>query len=159
VRVTNEGLQETIKEQTVNQHDKKQHAALINECERRIGESLTPNSTGNSTNNSITFAAKVDSQQLKLKGQFNQDLKQCSNCEMLHFENLELKEALSRQSPLINADEICKHEIEFTVPKQKYPNLKEAMKESRDSIHIIFDKTGTLESVVADIFRAKQNYA
>lgn len=49
--------------------------------------------------------------------------------------------------------------IEFIIPKVKYPNLKAAMKNSRDSIYVMFDKAGIFERAVSDIFRGKFNDA
>jgi hypothetical protein len=79
--------------------------------------------------------------------------------DTIYAENLELKEATLRQTALIKANDISAYEIEFTIPKEKYPHLEAAMKDSRDSIYIIFDKSGIFEHVVADIFRGKLNDA
>jgi hypothetical protein len=38
----------------------------------------------------------------------------------------------------------------FIVPKEKFNQLKEAMETSRDSIRLIFDKSGVLECVESD---------
>lgn len=121
--------------------------------EEERGKKATNNTAFTDNNN--TFVSEAASQQL---GEQYKDL-ECSSCNALYFENLELKKALSRQTILVNADEMSKYELEFIIPKEKYPNLKEAMEKSRDSIYIIFDKTGIVEHAVPDIFRAKQNPA
>jgi hypothetical protein len=41
------------------------------------------------------------------------------------------------------------------IPKEKYPDLEEAMQKSRSSVCVVFDKSGMLERVVPDIFRGK----
>ena len=58
----------------------------------------------------------------------------------VHAENAELKEALTRQTAFITANKISLHEIEFTIPKEKYSDLEEAMQKSRDSVYLVFDK-------------------
>jgi len=80
-----------------------------------------------------------------------------TNC--ITAENIELKEATLRQTALIKANDISAYEIEFTIPKEKYPNLEAAMKDSRDSVYVIFDKAGIFERAVADVFRGKLNDA
>jgi hypothetical protein len=70
--------------------------------------------------------------------------------EDLIFENSELKEALKRQTVVLSADQISASEIMFIVPKEKFNQLKEAMETSRDSIRLIFDKSGVLECVESD---------
>jgi hypothetical protein len=73
----------------------------------------------------------------------------------LYEENVELKEALSRKNAFIKADEISLHEIEYIIPKEKGPNLEEAIQKCRDSVYVIFDKSGMLERAIPDIFREK----
>ena len=73
----------------------------------------------------------------------------------LGAENAELKEALTRQIAFITANEISLHEIEFTITKEKYANLEVAMQKSRDSVYVVFDKSGILERAVPDIYRGK----
>ncbi|HXP52699.1 MAG TPA: hypothetical protein VN922_22280, partial [Bacteroidia bacterium] len=73
----------------------------------------------------------------------------------LYSENTELKEAISRQTTFVKADEVSVHEIEFTIPKEKYPNLEVAMQQSKDSVYVVFDKNGILERVTPDIYREK----
>jgi hypothetical protein len=73
----------------------------------------------------------------------------------LYEENAELKEALSRQNAFTKANEISLHEIERIIPKEKYPNLEEAMQKSRDSIYVVFNKSGMFERAIPDIFMRK----
>ena len=77
----------------------------------------------------------------------------------VYAENAELKEALTRQIGFTTANEISLHEIEFTIPKEKYPNLEEAMQKSRDSVYIVFDKSGIFESAIPDIYRGEIGHA
>ena len=72
--------------------------------------------------------------------------------EDLENENSELKEALKRQTTLQRADQVSANEITFTVPKEKFNQLKKAMKISRDSIRLVFDKSGILERAESDVF-------
>jgi hypothetical protein len=39
----------------------------------------------------------------------------------------ELREVVSRQTTLITANQIHTYETKFTIPKEKYPNIEEAM--------------------------------
>ena len=43
----------------------------------------------------------------------------------------------------------------LTIPKGKYPDLEEAMQKSRNSVYVVFDKSGMLERAIPDIFREK----
>ena len=79
--------------------------------------------------------------------------------DIIYAENLELKEATLRQTALIKANDISAYEIEFTIPKEKYHHLEVAMKDSTDSVYVIFDKAGIFERAVADVFRGKLNDA
>jgi len=79
--------------------------------------------------------------------------------DIIYAENLELKEATLRQTALIKANDISTYEIEFTIPKEKYHHLEVAMKDSTDSVYVIFDKAGIFERAVADVFRGKLNDA
>ena len=76
--------------------------------------------------------------------------------EDLILENSELKEALKRQTTLLNADQVSASEIMFIVPKEKFSQLKEAMAISRDSMRLIFDKSGVLECAESDIFEQQR---
>ena len=78
-----------------------------------------------------------------------------NNHNDLYAENAELKEALSRQNAFIKADEISLHEIQYTIPKEKYPDLEEAIQKSMDSVGVVFDKSGVFERAIPDIFRGK----
>lgn len=91
------------------------------------------------------------------KDQSKHGLKQCSRCKELDSEICELREALSRQTTLITANEISSDETKFTIPKEKYPNIEEAMQRSRNSITVVFDKSGILEHVVSDFLRGGEN--
>jgi hypothetical protein len=72
--------------------------------------------------------------------------------DALILEIAELKEALRRQTPLLRADQISANEITFIVPKKKFNQLKKALKISRDSIRLVFDKSGMLERAESDVF-------
>ncbi|MFZ0512486.1 MAG: hypothetical protein WAM14_12835 [Candidatus Nitrosopolaris sp.] len=74
---------------------------------------------------------------------------------VLCAENAELKEDLSRQTTFVKADEVSVYEIEFTIPKEKYPTLEVAMQQSTDSVYVVFDKSGILERAIPDIHRGK----
>ena len=43
---------------------------------------------------------------------------------------MELREAVKRQTAIKTADQIPATEIQFTIPKEKYPQLKAAMDNS-----------------------------
>jgi hypothetical protein len=66
------------------------------------------------------------------------------------LDNSELKEALKRQTTLLSADQVSANEITFNVPKEKFNQLKKAMEISRDSIRLVFDKSGMLERAEPD---------
>jgi hypothetical protein len=72
--------------------------------------------------------------------------------DALILENSELKEALKRQTTLLSADQVSANEITFIVPQEKFIQLKEAMETSRDSIRLVFDKSGMLERAESDAF-------
>jgi hypothetical protein len=76
--------------------------------------------------------------------------------DALILENSELKVAVKRQTMLLSADQVSANEIMFIVPKEKFNQLMEAMKVSRDSIRLIFDKSGVLECAESDIFEQQQ---
>ncbi len=81
-----------------------------------------------------------------------QGLKECPNCKALSLENYELKEALSRNTTLVPANQIHTHETKLAIPKGKYSSLQDAMQRSRDSISVVFDNSGILERAIPDIF-------
>jgi hypothetical protein len=76
--------------------------------------------------------------------------------DTLTLENSELKEALKRQTALLRVDQVSANEIKFIVPKEKFDQLKGAMEISRDSIRLVFDKSGMLERAESDIFEQPQ---
>jgi hypothetical protein len=71
--------------------------------------------------------------------------------DVLSIENSELKEALRRQTSLLRADQISANEITFIVPKEKFNQLRKAMKIGRDSIRLVFDRSGMLERAEPDV--------
>lgn len=71
----------------------------------------------------------------------------------LAFENAELKEALKRQTVLLSADKVATNEIVYTVHKEKFPQLREAMDVCRETIRLVFDKADVLERAEPDIYR------
>jgi hypothetical protein len=77
--------------------------------------------------------------------------------EALRLENNELRQAVRKQTCLVTADQISATEIEFSIPKAKYEEVKAAMKSSRDSISVTFDKSGILQCADSDILREKLN--
>jgi hypothetical protein len=70
----------------------------------------------------------------------------------LRTENYELKEALKRQTSLLRAEEIQAVETKFTIPKEKYEEVKSAMKTSKDSVYVVCDKSGIMERAEPDIY-------
>jgi hypothetical protein len=75
------------------------------------------------------------------------------NAEALSSENYRLKEALAKATQFTKDDQISINEIEFTIPKEKYEHVKAAMDNSRDSIFLIFDKSGILERAESDVLK------
>jgi hypothetical protein len=71
--------------------------------------------------------------------------------EALYSENYRLKEALAKATQFTKADQISTNEIGFTIPKEKYEHVKAAMENSRDSVFLIFDKSGILERAESDV--------
>jgi hypothetical protein len=72
----------------------------------------------------------------------------------LRSENYELKQAVKRLTSIRTADQISATEIEFTISKAKYEEVKAAMESSKDSVYLTFDMSGILQRVDSDIFRA-----
>jgi hypothetical protein len=70
---------------------------------------------------------------------------QCPDCLLLSIENNELKEALANSTQFILADKISENEVQFTIPKDKYQQVKAAMDNSTNSVYVTFDKSGILE--------------
>jgi hypothetical protein len=81
-------------------------------------------------------------------------MRQSKYISALSAENAELKEVLSSQT-FVKADEISLHELGFPIPKAKYPNLEEAMLKSRDSVYVVFDKSGRFERAIPDTLIGK----
>ena len=77
--------------------------------------------------------------------------------QALRSEIYELRQALKRQTSIRTADKISATEIEFTIPKSKFKEVKSAMESSRDSISVTFDKSGVLQHADPDIVREKLN--
>ena len=100
--------------------------------------------------NSIADNKAISNQQ-GLKAQSYNGLNACPSCKELSVENSVLKEALSRNATLFPANQFQTSEIKFTIPKEKYPSLQDAMQRSRDSISVAFDKSGILERAIPDI--------
>ena len=75
----------------------------------------------------------------------------------LFFENQQLKEALRRQTSLLTADQISAAEIDLVIPNSKYKEIKAAMKSSRYSIYLRFDRSRMLQRAEPDILREKSN--
>jgi hypothetical protein len=71
---------------------------------------------------------------------------ECLDCRLLSIVIDELKEALSRAK----ADQISTQEMQFTIPNDKYPQLKAAMDNSTNSVYVTFDKSGVLERAEPD---------
>ena len=70
---------------------------------------------------------------------------QCLDCLLLSIKIDVLKEALTKATQFTKTDQISTHEIQFTIPKEKYSQLKAAMDNSTNSVYVIFDKSGILE--------------
>ena len=56
-----------------------------------------------------------------------------------------LKEALTKATQFTKTDQISTHEIQFTIPKEKYSQLTAAIESSTNSVYVTFDKSGILE--------------
>jgi hypothetical protein len=67
--------------------------------------------------------------------------------------NNELREAVKRQTAIKTVDQISATEIQFTIPKEKYSELKAAMDNSTNSVYVIFNKSCILERAEPDTFR------
>ena len=78
--------------------------------------------------------------------------------QALCSEIYELRQAVRKQTCIVTADQISATELEFTIPKEKYREIKAAMKNSRDSISVTFDKSsGVLQRADSDILKEKLN--
>ena len=67
-------------------------------------------------------------------------------------ENNELKEALRRQTAIQSADQVSQSELEFTVPKARYEELRNAMDESKNLVYLVFDKSRTFVRAYPDVY-------
>jgi hypothetical protein len=75
---------------------------------------------------------------------------ECSSCLELQDKVIELSEALKRTS-IPTADQILATEFEFTIPKQKYEMVRDAMEKSKDSICVTCDESRTFVCVDPDV--------
>ena len=78
-----------------------------------------------------------------LISEYNED----DNEAALRSEVYELRTAHRRQTQLLTADEVAANQIHLEVPKERYRQLRMAMKDSCNSIHLFLDKVGVLEGV------------
>jgi hypothetical protein len=85
----------------------------------------------------------------------NTTLKDYDQRQALCSEIHKSKQAVGKQARIVTADQISATELEFTIPKEKYREIKAAMKSSRDSISVTFDKSGVLQHAEPDIPREK----
>jgi hypothetical protein len=69
------------------------------------------------------------------------------------------EEAVNRQTAIKTANQISATEIQFTIPKEKYPQLTAAIESSTNSVYVIFDNRGILERAEPDTFREKLDNA
>lgn len=82
---------------------------------------------------------------------------QDSETEALIQENIELKQALQRQTTIQSADKVSLSELEFTVPNARYEELRIAMQKSENLIYLIFDKSRTFLSARPDVFSSRKS--
>ena len=119
---------------------------------------LTSDINTNSTSLSEDNTATSNSIQAHLQNQESvSDLKDCSSCQELQAENIELSDALIKATRLTTADQISAKQIEFTIPKAKYEEVKAAIDSSRASVYLTFHKSGVLQRVDPEIWREKLN--
>ena len=85
------------------------------------------------------------------------NLNECSRCQESQAEINELRDVLTKATRLTTADQISATEIEFTIPKAKYEEMKSSMESNRDSVYLTFDKSGVLQRADSDILREKLN--
>jgi len=84
---------------------------------------------------------------------------ECPWCRLLSVEIDELKEALANATQFTKADQISKNEIQFTIPNDKYQQVKAAMDNSANSVYLTFDKNGIFEHAEPATFREKLDNA
>jgi len=121
------------------------HGKSIKEKEEEVLK-LSPTSSNTIES---TFDSKVSGQNRV------DDVKVCLSCKEKEFKNLELREALSTQTALVTAEVMSANEREFTIPRDKFQDLSDAMKRSSNIVFIIFDKGGLFERAIPDTFRSK----
>jgi hypothetical protein len=84
-----------------------------------------------------TFA-KASNQQQELEKQVNHNLKECSSCKALCSENLELKEALEKASPLITADKVISASSLSTFPPAASTTCDNHLDAADDTLEVEF---------------------
>jgi hypothetical protein len=73
--------------------------------------------------------------------------------QILKEKNRQLREALKRQTKMVMGNQIPATEMEFTIPKEKYDEIKGAMDDSKYFCYSTFDKSRIMVRVVPDIFK------
>lgn len=81
-----------------------------------------------------------------LISEYNED----DNEAALLSEVYELRKALRRQTQFLTADEVAADQIHLVVPNERYRQLRVAMNDSCNFVHIFFDKAGELEGIEPD---------
>jgi hypothetical protein len=76
---------------------------------------------------------------------------ECSSCLELQDKVIELSEALKRTS-IPTADQILATEFEFTIPKEKYEMVRDAMDKSKDTIFVTYDESRTFVRAQPDVY-------
>jgi hypothetical protein len=69
------------------------------------------------------------------------------------------EEAVKRQTAIKTVDQISTTEIQYRIPKEKYPQLTAAIESSTNSVYVTFDNRGILERAEPDTFREKLDNA
>jgi hypothetical protein len=77
-------------------------------------------------------------------------VEECSSCLELQDKVIELSEALTRTS-IKTADQIPSTEFEFTIPKEKYEMVRDAMDKSKGSIFVKCDESRTFVRADPDV--------
>jgi hypothetical protein len=117
---------------------------------RRVRPSCPKNScveTNEPEKYSITHTEPVKDSQLRGQTVNEKSLEegQCLDCLLLSIKIDVLKEALTKATQFTKTDQISTHEIQFTIPKEKYSQLTAAIESSTNSVYVTFDKSGILE--------------
>lgn len=131
-------------EQTsLSRKDKKLQEIMINNKGNVSAESISP--TISSVRNVYSTTAKGETQ-LDLPeerpdnlGDYNKDLVHCARCQ-------HLEEALIKSSPISTAEYLSDNEIQFIIPRNRYKEIKSAMR-SNDSFLLIVE--GTSQSLLS----------